>query len=62
MLSKLPWSKVLKEAKQRGEVVKLIETDAPVMYKPRIKFDSHPWFEPVGQTYHTGQECYADIA
>lgn len=62
VLSKLPWSRVLKEAQRRGEVIKLLTSDAHVMYKPRFKFDPEPWYEPVNQTYHTGQDCYADIA
>lgn len=61
-MSKLPWTKALKEAQRRGETIKLMETDAPVMYRPRVKFDPEPWYEPVGQTYHSGIECYADVA
>lgn len=57
----MPWSKALKEAQQRGETVKLFETDAPVVYRPRQKFDPEPWYEPVAQTHHNGKDCYADI-
>lgn len=60
-MSKLPWSRVLREARQRGETIKLVTTDEPVMYRPRVKFDPEPWYEPVGQTYHDGRACYADI-
>jgi len=61
-VSKLPWSRALREAKARGEVVKLLTTDAPVVYRPEKKFDPTPWYEPVGQTRHDGRECYADIS
>lgn len=60
-MSKLPWSRVLKEAQRRGETIKLFENDNPVVYRPRLKFDPEPWYEPVNQTYHNGRECYADI-
>lgn len=61
-MSKLPWSRALREAKQRGEIIKLVDNDAPVMYRPQRKFDPTPWYEPVSGVYYDGSACYADIA
>ena len=61
-MSKLPWSRVLREARQRGETIKLVASDKPVLYRPRFKFDPEPWLEPVSQSHFNGQACYADIS
>ncbi len=60
-MSKTLASRLLKEAHRRGETVMRLDDDAPVLYRPRVKFDPEPWFEPVGGTHHSGLECYADI-
>lgn len=60
-MSKTQASRLLKEAQRRGDTVMLLSDDAPVIYRPKFRFDPEPWFEPVGRTYHSGVDCYADI-
>lgn len=59
-MSKTKASRLLKEAHRRGETVMRMDNDAPVLYRPRFKFDPEPWRDPYTGTQHSGVECYAD--
>lgn len=57
-MARHPWSKALKEAAQRGEVIRESANDQAVVYDPRFKFDPEPWRSEIGLRYN-GRECFA---
>lgn len=57
-MSKTPWSKALKEAMRRGEVIRESANDQVVTYSPRFRFDPDPWVSAIGLRYN-GTECFA---